>query len=143
MLVRRPPFKLKVNQAVAVQNPKKTSVRAKKSLKDIFCGTPCMYIVEYSSVSGPWPNTPTIAVSLPLDHSQQWTWSNPYIVHNMYYNLQFNKSYSTANNCRSLRYNTLFSLKISVISGWTGKWAISKYNETIIAQLIYRNVHCA
>ena len=25
--------------------------------------------VEYSSVSGPWPNTPTIAVSLPLDHS--------------------------------------------------------------------------
>ena len=44
MLVRRPPFKLKVNQEFAVQNPQKTSVRAKKSLKDIFCGTPCTQI---------------------------------------------------------------------------------------------------
>ena len=42
MSVRRPPFKLKVNQGVAVQNPQKTSVRAKKLLKGIFCGTPCI-----------------------------------------------------------------------------------------------------
>ena len=41
MSVQRPPFKLKVNLKVAVQNPKKTSVRAKKLLKDIFYGTPC------------------------------------------------------------------------------------------------------
>ena len=45
MLVRRPPFKLKVNRKVAVQNPQNTSVRAKKSLKDIFCGTPCTYVL--------------------------------------------------------------------------------------------------
>ena len=47
MSVRRPPFKLKVNEVVAVQNPKKTSVRAKKSLKDIFCGTPCISCYIY------------------------------------------------------------------------------------------------
>ena len=50
MSIRRPPFKLKVNQQVAVQNPQKTSVRAKKSLKDIFCGTPC--ILQYKK-NGP------------------------------------------------------------------------------------------
>ena len=44
MSVRRPPFRLKVNQKVANQNPQKTSVRANKSLKDIFCGTPCIQI---------------------------------------------------------------------------------------------------
>ena len=41
-LVQRPPFKLKVNQGVAVQKTQKTSLRAKESLKDIFCGTPCI-----------------------------------------------------------------------------------------------------
>ena len=45
MSVRRPPFKLKVTPIIAVQNPQQTSVRAKKSLKDIFCGTPCIYTI--------------------------------------------------------------------------------------------------
>ena len=31
----------KVNQDVAMQSPRKTSVRAAKTLKDIFGGTPC------------------------------------------------------------------------------------------------------
>ena len=48
MLVRRPPLKLKVYHGVAVQNPQKTSVRAKKSLKDIFCGTPCILTTSLS-----------------------------------------------------------------------------------------------
>ena len=38
MYVRRPPFKLRVKQGVAVQNPPKRSVRAKKPLKDNFVG---------------------------------------------------------------------------------------------------------
>ena len=36
------------------------------------------------------------------EYDYNWVNNN---VHNMYYNLQFNKSYSTANNCRSHRYN--------------------------------------
>ena len=49
MLVRRPSFKLKVNQEVAVQNPQKTSVGAKKSLKDIFVGH-LVYIPFFSLI---------------------------------------------------------------------------------------------
>ena len=47
--------------------------------------------VEYSSVSSPWPNN----LYYCCDHH----------VHIMYYNLQLNKSYSTANNCKGPSYH--------------------------------------
>ena len=51
MYVRQPPFKLRVNQGVAVQNPQKRSMRAKKPLKDHFCGTSRIYNIYGFSTS--------------------------------------------------------------------------------------------
>ena len=62
MSVRRPPFKLKVNQTVAVQNQQKTSVRAKKALKDIFCVTPCRYNAKKHNEQPPHKHTHTIYI---------------------------------------------------------------------------------
>ena len=36
-------FRTKSPLKLKVQNPKKRSVRAKKPLEDIFCGTPCSW----------------------------------------------------------------------------------------------------
>ena len=54
--------------------------------------------VEYSSVSSPWPIISTIAVILRLEHSRSKELKIVNFVHTMYYNLQFDKSYRTANN---------------------------------------------
>ena len=39
-----PPIKVKVDQAVAVQNPPKTLCRGQKTLVALFCGTPFFFI---------------------------------------------------------------------------------------------------
>ena len=49
-------------------------------------------------VSCPWPIISTIAVILRLEHSRPKVLKIVNFVNTMYYNLQFNKSYSTAIN---------------------------------------------